>query len=986
MKQTITLILFCTMQLSGFLPIHGQVNQNMHSVTGRVVEAGTGEALPGVSVIIKGTTIGTVTNLVGEYTISVPGPESILVYSFIGMLTQEIEVGNQTNINVNLEADMIELLEVTAIGYGSTMKRDITGSLASISEEDFNNGIFASTNELMKGKLAGIRVTTRSGEPGSPLNVFIRGANSIRTDNNPLYVIDGMPVSDISYINPQDIASIDILKDASAAAVYGSRGANGVVLITTKKGSEGVLTLNYSGQTGISTLANKVDLLSGPEFIEVVAREIGAAGSDIVFDPNVNTDWQDESYQMGIKQSHNLSFHGGTEKNTYLISLNYLDEQGIMKQTGFTRFSGRANTSHIFLNDRLKVDLNFSAADQQRQHPFDPGFVGAVGSAMIANPTYPVHREGDFRGFFVFPLINSNNPALLRDIQTRHSDELSLVGNIQTEFNILPTLSYISNLGSERINNNYLARSFPNPSDISPRGNYNNIHTDHNNILVDNLLQYSLINPVHRLNVLLGHSYQKFKSQQSGFGTSILDEATTIDPIYNPGILTNLTSGGYYQENELQSFFSRIQYSLWDKYLLTASARFDGSSRFGDQNKYGFFPSFALAWRINEENFLKDIRQIDVLKLRIGWGVTGNQEIPNKVTRVAYTQSIGHGTFLSNENGIVQGVLLTRTANPNLKWETTSQVNLGLDFGLFSNYLSGSVDYFYKNTTDLLLFTTALQPTPVAETWVNMDANIINEGIELQLNWNIMRSANDGFQWVLSPNVSYTKNNIENLRSPIRTGILSGLGLSGVTVNKYINDYPLGGFWLVEHEGFDENGMSYYKDSNNDGVLNMDDEVYSGTALPKWVFGLTSGFSYRRWALNAVFDGVQGNKIYNNTANGTNIMGSVSRGYNIPKGVTQLGESVTNTAPASTRFLEDGSYIRLSNVSLNYNVNTYNIGWVSDARLFLTASNLFVLTNYSGYDPEVDIRRAVGGNTSFGIDWYSYPKSKSVMVGVNFSF
>lgn len=962
------------------------------TVTGQVTDAATGEALAGCSVVVKGTQRGTTTDANGNYRLSVPNGNVTLVFGFIGFVSQEVVVGNQTAINVGLKSSASELNQVVVIGYGSTTKRDMTGSIKSIKSADFNRGIINSPEQLIQGKIAGVNVTSASGEPGSNQTITIRGPGGIRSGSTPLFVLDGLPLDNsstggatnpLTFLNPNDIESIDVLKDASATSIYGARGANGVVLITTKKGKSGTSNLTLSTSVGISKMARPLNVLNAADF-----RQGVTALGGVLDDRGASTDWQKVVSRTAITQNYNLGFNGGSQKLTYFGSLGVQSQQGILKNSQLNRYTGRINVTQQLLEDRLSLDVNLNAAYTDNQRP---PIGSLIGSAIAANPTYPAY---DSTGA-PFQYQGGVNPIIALNLNKDATATTRVIANISPSFKILKNLVYKLNVGLDYSNATQDIQSLANAVPQQD-GRLDSYYTNNRNTLVENYFTYTLNRGDNNLTALLGHSYQKFFIQGRNWSINKFP-ITPVEPIYNPGLgqdltLANNQPGGYAIQNELQSFFGRATYSFKDKYLLTATVRADGSSKFGSNNKYGIFPSFSAGWRLSDEDFLKSGPFTD-LKLRAGWGQTGNQEIPAKITQALYTAQVSGTTSypLNNSSSYPAGISYTRLANPDIQWEVSTQSDLGLDFAIFNGALSGSVDYFRKVSEQILLQVIPADPVQPASTyWTNVpDMRITNQGLELDLNYRY--ASQSGFRFDIGGNVTFIKNVVTNSPySVITSGSANGSGLTSATINGYINNQPIGTFFLKEFTGFDEKGMSTYRDVDGDGIVTDKDRIAAGSALPTKQFNINSTLAYKGFDLAINFNGVAGNKVYDNTANASFYKLRLSKGLNVtPEAIQYSQESINNSAPVSTRFLKDGRFFRLNNLALGYNLNPKAIGmnrWVNNIRLSVTGQNLFVITPYNGYDPEVNGNQAINGVISYGIDYLAYPKARTVIVGLNLTF
>ena len=974
------------------------------TVTGQVTSADDGSGVPGANILEKGTTNGAITDVEGNFSINVPG-DATLVVSFIGFIAQEVAVNGRSTINVVLQTDVQELAEVVVIGYGQVEAKDATGAINSIKEEDFNRGVISSPEQLIQGRTAGVQITNSSGEPGGGVNIRIRGTSSVRSGNNPLFVVDGVPLSGddtsssgsnasfgtsssrnpLNFINPNDIASIDILKDASATAIYGSRGANGVVIITTKSGQAGKGKLDYSYNLGVARISEKYDLLGADEFLQAYADFNGQqAASEI--DGGADTDWQDEIFRTAVTHSHNVSYGGGDDKGDFRFSLSYFDQEGIVERSGLKRVSGRFNGNRKFIDDRLKISTQFTVADTDDENvPItdNSGFRGdLLGAALKMNPTLAV-RNAD--GTFVQPSQTEPNPIAMLEFSKSFASTLRALGNVSAEFEIIEGLSFKTVVGFDR--------SFSSRKDaysrelvaagIEDKGRLFIGDIETNNQLWENYFTYRTSFGNIEFDALAGYSYQSFEFEAenfefTNFRTSDLDlminnfASAAIEDSDGNLQQTVVGTNSESRKDELQSFFGRLNFSLQDKYLFTATLRADGSTRFGSGNKYGYFPSFAFKWRLGEENFLPGV--FSDLSLRLGYGITGNQEIPHNL----FQERQRYADWDINEGGDIEGGGLESVAfpNPDLKWESTSQINLGLDFAFLDSRLTGSLDIYRKNTNDLLIQVTSAQPAVQQFFWTNLDADVINQGIELSLNAVIKDQGN--LRWDVLANFAYNDNEVQNFDGLINTGDIDGQGLTGAFSQRIADGQPLFAYFLREFVGYDESGISVYADG--------DVQRFTGDSpLPTINAGLTNNFSYGNFDLSIFFSGQFGQSVYSNTANAFFTAGSLANGRNVTRDVVGNGEGALNAPDVSTRFLENGDFIRLQNVSLGYNVPLQS-EFISSLRFFIAGQNLFVITDYSGQDPEVNVNKAIDDVPSFGIDYTTYPRARTFTFGANISF
>jgi TonB-dependent starch-binding outer membrane protein SusC len=966
------------------------INFADQTITGTIRDA-SGNPLAGATVAEKGSTRNTVTDINGSFSITVFDSKSVLVISYVGFTSQEVTVGSNSSLTITLQPAQGELQQVVVVGYGTQNKRDVTGAVKSIRAESFNKGIVNTPQQLLQGKVSGVNVTSSSGEPGSNLAITIRGPGGLRTGNTPLFVIDGLPLDNsgtgggdaLNFINPQDIESMDVLKDASATAIYGSRGANGVVLITTKKGKGGSSIVTYSGSVGISKLARKMPVFSADEF----RKQVVAVGG-VLDEQGGNTDWQKEITRTAYTYNHNLTLSGGSDKFTYYASFGYQNQEGIIKANDLKTYSGRMNATQKLWDGRLVIDVNLNATQTKNNRP---PIQGMIGDALANNPTYPAYGSDGKPALYQ----NINNPLLTYVLDKDIATVNRVLASISPSLTIIKGLVYKLNFGVDNSNANRDFESLP-FAEPQRDGRLETYYTYNRNSLIENYLTYTTKIGDHNISVLGGHSFQKIflQGRNNSINRFPIDQ---VEPIYNPGYGQELTlaankPGGYAVKNELQSFFARVNYQYHNKYLATINFRTDGSTKFGANNKYGYFPSFSLGWKISEESFM-DNSFFSNLKLRGGWGITGNQEIGSKETQALYTTTVSASSSypLYPTGPYPAGTTFSRLANPDLQWETSKQTNIGLDFGLFKDALSGSINVFKKVSSNILLRIPPADPIqPADNLYSNVkDMTITNSGIELELDYR--HKSNKDFSYSIGGNATFIKNNVE--KSPytvIITGNATGSGLTSANLNGYLNGSPIGTFYLLNFLGIGNDSLSIFEDRDKDGIISDKDRIAAGSALPKVIYSFYGSASYKGFDFTASFNGTAGNKIYDNTANAFFYKAKIAKNVNTTSEAIQFpNESINNPAGISTRYLKNGSYLRLNNVVLGYTFNTNSIGikkWVSALRLSLTAQNLFVITDYDGYDPEVNTDRSFGGVYSYGIDYLSYPKARSIIFGLNLSF
>lgn len=961
-------------------------------ISGKLTDASSNEPLIGGSVSIKGSSKGTTVDASGQYSIAVASENAVLEFKFVGYASKSVLVGKQTQINVGLTANAADLEQVVVVGYGTQKKTDVTGSVKSVASAAFNKGIINSPEQLLQGKVAGVNVTSATGEPGGSQGITIRGPGGIRSGSTPLFVIDGLALDNsttgggnpLNFINPQDIETIDVLKDASATAIYGSRGANGVILVTTKKGKAGTSKIEFSTSVGVSSIARALPVLSATEF-----RKQVVANNGTLEDFGANTDWQKEITRQAMTKNYNLSLGGGANKLTYYAAFGAQMQQGILKNNQLDRLTGRMNVNQKFWDDRLNLDANLSFSNTVNERP---AIENLLGTALSNNPTLPTYAQD---GKTPATYVSQSNPLttlqLFKDINTTNR----FIANISPSVKLIKGLVYRMNFGYD---NSTSVRDVQTLASNVPKidGRLDTYNTSNLNNLIENYLTYNLDLGDHSFAALVGHSYQKIQYQWRTFSINKFPIVPT-EPIYNPGIgqeltlATNKPAGSAFI-NELQSFYTRLNYQYQDKYLATATVRADGSSKFGSNNRYGIFPSFSLGWRISEEPFLKN-SSVSNLKLRGGWGQTGNQEIPPKITQPLFTATVGSSTSypLDASASFPAGITYSRLANPDIQWEVSTQMNLGLDFAFLNGALSGSIDAFNKVSTNMLLEVIPADPVqPASSVWTNVaNMEILNSGVEMDLDYKF--ETKSGIKFNVGGNLTLINNEVKGSPySVIPSGSASGSGLTSATINGYINGQPIGTFFLKEFIGFDDKGMSKYKDQDGDGIITDKDRIAAGTALPTTQYNFFGNASYKGFDLSLQFNGVSGNKIYDNTANASFYKLKIAKNTNVtPAAFADSKESINNAAPISTRYLKDAAFLRLNNLTLGYQLPTAKMGiskFISSARLSLTGQNLWVKTKYDGYDPEVNKDNSINGVLSYGIDYLSYPKAKSVIVGLNLTF
>lgn len=967
-------------------------------ISGMVVDE-TGAPLPGVNVVIKGTTNGTTTDANGKFVLSVPDKSSVLVFSFIGYKPQEILVGEQTQMTVNMESDVQSLQEVVVVGYGSVKKSDLTGSVASIKSEDIN--AYPSTNlmQSLAGRATGVHISQNTGAPGAALSVRIRGTNSVQGSNEPLYVVDGFPYSgNPTLLNNADIESIEILKDASATAIYGSRGANGVVLITTKSGKAGKTTVDYDGYFGWQTIRKKIDMMDAREYAQFYNEQAANDNlpphftQDEINALSEGTDWQDVVLRTAPIQNHAITVAGGSEKTKFSLSGSNFNQGGIIEGSDYVRNSIRANISSE-LSKKFTLDLNtiLSRIDSDRKNSGGGNRGGSLISAMLSGyPTFsPYAADGTYTRLAEMYSWGSNvitNPLNYLEQESDQIRSNKVLANAALTFRPIEGLSIKISGGIDNADDRvdyYKTTRF-----INSQGSAR-IETDQStSILNENTISYAKEFGRHSISAVAGFTYQNYKATSldaSGNGfVSDVQSSFDIGAATTQGV-----PASSYSEWTLLSYLGRVNYTFNNKYLATVSFRADGSSRYTEGQKWGSFPSASLAWRLSEEEFIKDIPFISDLKVRAGYGETGSTAIDPYYT----LNQLQSGKVVFGDALITSYSPGKRLAGP-LKWETTAQTDIGLDIGILEDRFIFTIDYYVKNTRDLLNNV----PLPSSQGYTYTVQNIgkvQNKGFEFSASAVVVDS---DFKWNLAANLSTNKNKVLKLYGG--TDVL-GEPIDISVINDNINilreGEPIGSFFGYVEKGYDETGRIAYEDFNENGTRDIGDKRIIGNPHPDFIYGLNSVMSYKNFDLTIFIQGTQGNDIFNVSA--VNQTLDYGQALNMPRDVYQNHWTPENPnakypiisrssgAQVSDRFVEDGSYMRVKNIQLSYNipVSNLNVSWLRKAQVYVSGQNLLTSTKYSWYDPEIN---SYGSSNSIrlGIDHYSYPTAKSVTIGARLGF
>lgn len=991
--------------------LHAQ--QQAKTVTGTVTDV-SGEPIIGANIRIKGTTTGTITDIDGNFSIEAE-PQSVIEVSYIGYLTQETVINNQKSIRFLLKEDTKTLDEVVVIGYGVQKKADLTGSVANINTEKLNTQSNANIGQALQGKIAGVDIVSQGGAPGSGTRIMVRG---IGTLNNafPLYIVDGMYMNSIDHINPNDIASIDVLKDASSAAIYGSRAANGVIIVTTKEGSntEGKPIIDLSVNLGISTASKFLDMLDAKGWAEVttIARQaIGKPALDMATDlaNKPDNDWQDIMFRPALMQNYNLSVKGGGKYSTYYTGLGYFNQDGIVKGTNYQRYNIQSKNDYkrgIF-SAGTNLIISFSH-DKPLHQELRGGMIGTILQSVPTLEKYDDTREGGYGGTYG-DVVNIPHPLAIIDdnIMGRYNENVKIFANLYAQIELFKGLKYKLNLTPDFSFERY--KNYLNKYDFGLATNSITQLTERQrrrrNILVENLLTFDRTFGEHKISALAGYTYQdsRFRHIQA-YGEGLPQGLEEID-----AATTNRSNEGNSWRSVLTSILGRVFYSYQNKYLFTATIRRDGSSKFGKNNRYGYFPSFSLGWNVAEEKFMENVHWLDQLKLRGGYGVLGNQEIDN----YQYSSTITTGiNYPDGNGGLLQGAFPKNFANPDIKWEETAMTNVGIDFMAFNNRLSLTADYYVKNTKDILLTV----PIPISSGGANDPirnaGKIRNNGFEFNLGW--MDQPNPDISYGINLIGSFNKNKVIAMGSESGS-IKGGSTNQNITTSETKAGYPIGGYWLISTAGYfnsqeevdayakdgkkiqpaAEPGDIKFVDANNDGVINDDDRVFQGSPFPDFTFALNGNMRYKNFDLSIGLQGVLGNKIYNATrqtledvTKGSNFLASCLD-YWTPENKNASHPRLTwddpnrNTRAESDRYLENGSYLRLRSVQLGYTFpQTWFKGAIQHARVYINAENLFTITSYSGYSPDVN-----ADNANYrGFDNFIYPTNRTFMLGLNVTF
>lgn len=1001
------------------------------TITGKVTAQEDGSALPGVNVVVKGTTNGTVTDGDGNFKINIPSGDTFLVFSFIGLITQEVPVGVRSVMDVVMSSDITQLNEVVVVGYGTQLKQDLTGNVASVKGDVLQNVPVPTFEQAIQGRAAGVFVEAGNGKLGQGIKVRVRGSSSVSAGNQPLYVIDGIPMTSSSQastggqtnpltdINPADIASLEILKDASASAIYGSRAANGVVIITTKRGKAGKTKFNLGYQTGVSEATGHREWLNTEEYVELFTESNGGLTNSLIrrfnrygadpmalTDPDnnttpyqswavpgatgyVDTNWEDQVLKRGSINQFDFSASGGTDKTKFFASSSYSDQEGILIGNRFNRLSGRVNVDHE-ASDKLTLGVNFSLSRSLNYRLADDNAFSTPMQIVALSPMTPViDPRTDLLSGVLNPetgLPNGNyplyyNPLIDDAYNQRETEVFRNFGSAYASYKITNELTFRSEFGYDLLSQHesrYFARETSRNTG-QPNGQSDDFWTQVFNFNTNNFFQYSnTFSDIHSLEAIAGMSYQETNNNFSS-NTGIGFPSNAYKKNFSAATIT----AGNAQESQFNflSYFARVNYKFNNKYLIGVSGRVDGSSRFGADNRYGFFPAASVGWILSEESFLSSVGLIDFLKLRASYGVVGNAEIGNFDS---------YGLYSASHVAGVPGQRPTQIENPNLGWEQTAQVDIGVDFGILDSRITGEIDYYVKKTSDLLLNVNLPGNTGFRTQTQNV-GELENKGLEFVLN---TENLVGDFRWSTNFNIAANRNKIINLDGQLLQGDFLGVAKEGEA---------LGTFFGPKYAGVDPaNGDALYYVVNADGTQSTTNDYNNatyqviGNPNPDFIGGLTNNFSYKGIDFSFLFQGVFGNQVYNGggkfmSANGDffdNQTRDQLRRWQNPGDITDVPQArlfEANGTGESSRYVSNAGYVRLKTITLGYNIPASLVGKlkVSSARIYLSAQNLLTFTNYKGWDPEVNADTYADNNINQGVDFYSAPQAKTITFGIN---
>ncbi len=965
------------------------------TVTGTVSSATEGP-LVGVNIVVQGTSTGVATDINGNYSIAVPGPQAVLVFSYIGYNPQSVTVGNQNRINVVLEPALSALGEIVVTGYSQQRKKEITSSISNVKSDEFNKGYVNRAEQLIVGKVAGLSISKPGGNPNEGFNIRLRGLNTVGANTQPLVVVDGVIGASLENVDPNDIESISVLKDGSAAAIYGTRGSSGVIIVTTKKGKKGTSVVEYNGYVTTETVAKSTPVMNAKEW-RALSKELGA-GTDFGY----STDWFKETTQNAISHVHNLSVSGGSENSSYRASINYHNAQGVILNTGFQQLNGRINFTQKAMNDKFTLDVNLGATDKIAKY----GFADAFRYASVYNPTAPV-RSSDpayqiYDGYFQQVLYDYYNPVQILEENRNDGKDRLLLMAVKGTYQIMKGLSV--DAFYSRQNANYLRGRYFDKNSYWVGRDRNGLAARGFDINMTQLFESSLrwtgdIAPSVNLNAVGGYSYQDFQYEGAyAEGGDFLTDAFTYNNLEAALDFANGIGSvsSYKNSNKLIAFFGLLNLNIKDIWFVTASARYEGSSRFGADNKWGLFP--ALGGGVDLAHFLNN-EAVNVLKLRASYGVTGNQPGSSYLSLLRLGPS---GNFFYNGE-FVPGYAPVSNANPNLKWEKKSEFDAGLDFAFLNSKLYGSLDYYTRTTTDLLFeYEVPVPPNLYTRALVNL-GEIRSSGLELSLTWNAVESGDFTYNMSLTPSynlvnklvsLSGTYNGAELSYGTRDLGGMGAPGQSSVPLVRAEEGKPIGQLWALVYKEIDENGNLIFEDVHKDGTIDPLDRQVVGHGLPKLLLGFGNNFTYKNWDLSIFFRGVFGHDLINSYRAFYEVPQMI-KSYNLPKTAKNMKNPKTgvylnnSSGILSSYHVENGDFVALDNMSLGYNFKLPAGGQFNKIRLYLAGNNLFYITGYKGVDPNPRYGDIEDNNNPLvpGVDrrntWF---RTRSVTFGANFVF
>jgi len=961
------------------------------TVTG-TVSSETEGTIPGVNIVIQGTTQGAVSDVDGNYSITVPGPDAVLLFTSIGYSTQSITVGNQTSIDVILVEDITQLDEIVVIGYGTQKKKEVTSAIANVKSEEFNKGMVNNPAQLVQGKVAGLSISKPGGNPNQGFTMRLRGMSTIGANTQPLVVIDGVVGGSLDNVDPNDIESMDVLKDGSAAAIYGTRGSSGVIIVTTKKGRKGTAHIDYNGMVTMESVGKYPNVMDVDQW-KAMSAETGE-GTDF----GSQTNWFEETTNTAIQQAHNLSMSGGTDKTTYMASFNFRDGDGVALNTGYTQVNGRLNLRQKAINDRLTIDMNIGATQRESQYGFDEAFR----YASIYNPTAPVRSEDaqyqQYDGYFQQVLYDYYNPVAMMEQNVNEGKDQRVNVALKGAFEIIDGLKIDAFYSVQ--NQNFARGMYRDKNSYGTGMDRNGLaerRYDENSFqLFESTINYLTNISGASLQVLGGYSHQSFNYE--GFSAEGGDFITDAFTYNNLGAAKDFNEGlgdvsSYKNSNKLIAFFGRVNLNVTDSWFLTASARYEGSSRFGEGNKWGLFP--AIGAGVDLANVL-NIASMDNLKLRVSYGITGNQPSNSYQSLMRLGPS---GNFYYNGE-FIPGYAPVSNANPDLGWEKKGEFDIGVDFSLLNGELFGSFDYYTRITTDLLFtYEVPVPPNLYSTAQLNL-GEINNSGLELTLTWKAVQTSDFSWSTTITPTY-YLKNELVSLSGVYNgaeltygvrdLGAMGAPGQSGVPLVRAEEGQPIGQLWAHTFVEVGPDGDLILRDTNEDGTVDELDRSVVGNGLPDAEFGWGNMFSYKNFDLNIFFRGVLGHDL-NNTYRAFYEVPQMIGSYNLPVTADDMRNAETGTllnnssGVLSSLHIEDASFVSLDNISLGYNFDMSGNSAFRNIRIFVAGNNLFYITKYKGVDPSP--RYDDGGNVLIpGIDrrntWF---RTRSVSLGVNLGF